>query len=59
MVRRVLALTSGRIALSILAVIALLAVLGPLIAPQDPLATSDATLAATSGAHWLGRLPRS
>ncbi|MGW4732952.1 ABC transporter permease [Streptomyces shenzhenensis] len=54
MLRRVLALASGRIAVGILAVIALLALLGPLLAPQDPLATSDNTLAAASGAHWLG-----
>ncbi|MBZ6139023.1 MULTISPECIES: ABC transporter permease [Streptomyces] len=54
MVRRVLSLTSGRIAVAILAVVALLAVLGPLLAPQDPLATSDNTLAAVSGSHWLG-----
>lgn len=54
MVRRVLALTSGRIALAILAVIALLALLGPVIAPHNPLATSDNTLADASGAHWLG-----
>ncbi|MFD4526992.1 ABC transporter permease [Streptomyces sp. NPDC058470] len=54
MVRRVLALTSGRIAVTILAVIALLAVLGPWLAPQNPLATSDHTLSAASGAHWLG-----
>jgi len=53
-VRRVLALPSGRIAVGILTVIALLAVLGPLLAPQDPLATSDNTLATASGAHWLG-----
>jgi peptide/nickel transport system permease protein len=54
MVRRVLSLTSGRIALVILTVIALLAVLGPFIAPQNPLATSSDTLADASGAHWLG-----
>ncbi|MGW1474014.1 ABC transporter permease [Streptomyces olivaceus] len=54
MVRRVLSLTSGRIAVAILAVVALLAVLGPVLAPQDPLATSDNTLAAVSGSHWLG-----
>ncbi|MFE1961703.1 ABC transporter permease [Streptomyces sp. NPDC059479] len=54
MVRRILALTSGRIAVAILAVIALLAVFGPLLAPQNPLATGDNTLAAVSGAHWLG-----
>ncbi|MFJ4787676.1 ABC transporter permease [Streptomyces sp. NPDC088794] len=54
MVRRVLSLPSGRIALVILTVIALLAVLGPFIAPQNPLATSSDTLADASGAHWLG-----
>ncbi|MER5513683.1 MULTISPECIES: ABC transporter permease [unclassified Streptomyces] len=54
MVRRVLSLTSGRIALGILAAIALLAILGPLLAPQNPLATSTDTLAPASGAHWLG-----
>lgn len=54
MVRRVLTLTSGRIAVAVLAAIALLAVLGPLLAPQNPLATSDNTLAAASGSHWLG-----
>ncbi|MFJ2172979.1 ABC transporter permease [Streptomyces sp. NPDC087851] len=54
MVRRVLALTSGRIAVCLLAVVALLAVLGPWLAPYDPLATSDHTLANVSGTHWLG-----
>lgn len=54
MVRRVLSLTSGRIAVAVLVVIALLAILGPWLAPQDPLATSDNTLAAASGSHWLG-----
>src|SRR6185295_12958303 len=54
MVRRVLALTSGRIALAVLTAIAVLAVFGPLLAPQNPLATSDHPLAAASGAHWLG-----
>lgn len=54
MVRRVLSLTSGRIAVGILAAVALLAVFGPLLAPQDPLSTSDNTLAGISGQHWLG-----
>ncbi|MFD6554907.1 ABC transporter permease [Streptomyces sp. SAS_267] len=54
MVRRILALTSGRIALAVLTAIAVLAVFGPLLAPQNPLATSDHPLAAASGAHWLG-----
>ncbi|MFJ9248577.1 ABC transporter permease [Streptomyces sp. NPDC101776] len=52
--RRVLSLTSGRIALVILTLIALLALLGPVIAPHDPLATSSDTLAGSSGSHWLG-----
>ncbi|MFI8182159.1 ABC transporter permease [Actinacidiphila glaucinigra] len=54
MVRRVLSLSSGRIAAVVLTVIALLALLGPWLAPHDPLATSDNTLAAASGPHWLG-----
>jgi peptide/nickel transport system permease protein len=52
--RRVLSLTSGRIAVAILVAIALLAIFGPLLAPQDPLASSDNTLAGISGQHWLG-----
>ncbi|MGD6747986.1 ABC transporter permease [Streptomyces sp. BH106] len=54
MIRRILALTTGRIAVVILTVVALLALLGPLLAPQNPLATSGDTLAAASGEHWLG-----
>ncbi|MGW0629724.1 ABC transporter permease [Streptomyces sp. NPDC002758] len=54
MVRRVLTLNSGRIAVGILVLVALLAAFGPLLAPQNPLATSDNTLASASGAHWLG-----
>ncbi|MDT0437367.1 MULTISPECIES: ABC transporter permease [Streptomyces] len=54
MVRVVLSLTTGRIAAGILGLIALLALLGPWLAPQNPLTTSDDTLAAVSGAHWLG-----
>ncbi|MER5787563.1 ABC transporter permease [Streptomyces sp. NPDC001980] len=54
MVRRVLSLTSGRIAVAVLVLVALLALLGPLLAPQNPLGTSDDTLAAVSGSHWLG-----
>jgi peptide/nickel transport system permease protein len=53
-VRRVLSLTSGRIAVVILAVVAFLAVFGPLLAPQDPLTTSENTLAGISGQHLLG-----
>jgi peptide/nickel transport system permease protein len=54
LVRRVLSLASGRISVAILAVIAFLAVLGPLLAPRDPLATSTDTLAGVSWQHWLG-----
>ncbi|MFJ3196543.1 ABC transporter permease [Streptomyces griseoviridis] len=54
MVRNVLSLTTGRIAVALLGLISLLALLGPLLAPQNPLATSDDTLAAVSSAHWLG-----
>jgi peptide/nickel transport system permease protein len=52
--RRIVALTSGRIGLIVLVAVALLAVLGPLLAPLDPLATSTDTLAGPSGGHWLG-----
>ncbi|OIJ68108.1 ABC transporter permease [Streptomyces mangrovisoli] len=54
MVSRVLSLTSGRVAAAVLALIALLALLGPWLAPHDPLAQSTATLAGPSGSHWLG-----
>jgi peptide/nickel transport system permease protein len=35
-------------------VFAVLAIIGPWIAPYDPSAVSDATLAGPSAAHWLG-----
>src|ERR1700733_1545855 len=54
MVRRVLALRTGRIAVGILSVVVLLALFGSLIAPQNPLTTSTAMLAGISGKHWLG-----
>ncbi|MBV1851325.1 ABC transporter permease [Catellatospora tritici] len=54
MVRRLLRLTSGRIAAAILILIALLALLGPLLAPQDPLAGSADILASPGSRHWLG-----
>ncbi|WP_328718091.1 ABC transporter permease [Streptomyces sp. NBC_00247] len=54
MVRRVLSLTSGRLAVAVLVLIALLTVCGPWLAPHDPLAVSGDTLAPASGAHWLG-----
>lgn len=54
MVRRVLSLPTGRLAAAILGLIALLAVLGPILAPQNPLATTTNTLAGPSLEHWLG-----
>ena len=54
MLRRVVSLTSARIALAILSLVALLAVFGPLLAPHNPLTTSGHTLAGVSGRHWLG-----
>jgi peptide/nickel transport system permease protein len=54
MVRRILQLPSGRIAVGILAFIALLAAVGPFLAPYDPLEGGADILAGPSGAHWLG-----
>jgi peptide/nickel transport system permease protein len=53
--RRAWRLPSARISLGILGVIAVLAVFGGQIAPQDPLAQNiNAVLQGPSGAHWLG-----
>ena len=54
MTRRVLALPVGRLSLAILFLIALLAILGPFLAPHDPLGSTSQTLAGISGRHWLG-----
>jgi peptide/nickel transport system permease protein len=54
MTRRVFALGTGRLAVGILVFIGLLAVLGPYLAPHDPLASSTTTLAGSSWKHWLG-----
>lgn len=54
MVRRVWAIPSARISLAVLAAVLLLAALGPMLAPQDPLATSANTLASPSWQHCLG-----
>src|ERR1700691_6670788 len=54
MIRRVLSQPTGRIAVGILSVIALLAIFGSVLAPQNPLTTSAAQLAPTSASHWLG-----
>ncbi|EIV92592.1 ABC transporter permease [Frankia sp. QA3] len=54
MIRTLLRLTSARVALALLAIIALVTVLGPVLAPYDPLKGSGRTLAGPSGKHWLG-----
>jgi peptide/nickel transport system permease protein len=55
MLRRALRLPSARIALGILIVVALLAALGPLLAPLDPLAqNTKSILQGPTAAHWLG-----
>jgi peptide/nickel transport system permease protein len=53
-IRRVFSLPAGRIAVGILSVIALLAIFGSALAPQNPLATTSAQLGHISGSHWLG-----
>ena len=53
--RRALRLTSARIALGIILLIAVLAVFGGTLAPHNPLTQStNAVLQGPSGAHWLG-----
>ncbi len=54
MVRNVLRLRIGRLAVGILVVILLVAVLGPVLAPHDPLAGTGTPLTGPSAAHWLG-----
>jgi len=54
MLRRVLALPSARAAIGLVFVILLLAIFGPLLAPESPLAGSSRILAHPSGAHLLG-----
>ena len=44
----------ARIGVIILIVFALMAVFGPMLAPYDPSANSDAVLSPPSPAHWLG-----
>jgi peptide/nickel transport system permease protein len=45
----------GAVSVSIIAVIVLLAIFGPLLAPYDPLAQSPThILSAPSWSHWLG-----
>ena len=53
--RRALRLTSARIALGLILLIAVLAVFGGALAPHDPLAQdTSAVLQGPGGAHWLG-----
>ncbi|WP_261556351.1 ABC transporter permease [Frankia tisae] len=54
MIRTLLRLTSARVALVLLAIIAVVAVLGPVLAPYDPLKGGAQTLAGPSAKHWLG-----
>ncbi|GAA1861595.1 ABC transporter permease [Asanoa iriomotensis] len=54
MLRRIARLTTGRIALGILATVGLLAVFGPVLAPYDPLESGADILASPSWAHLLG-----
>lgn len=54
MIRNILRLKTGRLAVILLAAIAVLAVFGPILAPYDPLAGSDVILAAPSWAHPFG-----
>ena len=54
MLRRIWALPTGKIAFVVLGLVAVLAVFGPLLAPQSPLAGSPETLAGPSWGHWLG-----
>jgi len=53
-VGKVLKLRIGRLAVAILVVILLVALLGPALAPYDPLVASGAPLAGPSAAHWFG-----
>ncbi len=54
MIRRVLSRPTGRIAVGILLMIAVLAVFGSVLAPDNPLTNSAHPLAPISGSHWLG-----
>jgi peptide/nickel transport system permease protein len=54
MLKRIIQLDSGRLALALLSFILLLAVLGPWLAPYPPLQGSDLVLAPPSSAHLLG-----
>jgi peptide/nickel transport system permease protein len=53
-VRRILSLPTGRIAVGILSVIVLLAIFGSELAPDNPLTNSAHQLGPISASHWLG-----
>jgi peptide/nickel transport system permease protein len=53
-IRTLLRLTTARVALVLLAIIAVVTALGPVLAPDDPLKGSDRTLAGPSASHLLG-----
>jgi peptide/nickel transport system permease protein len=52
--RAVLRLPTGRVAVTVLGGVLLLALLGPALAPHDPIEGTDAALAAPSAERWLG-----
>jgi peptide/nickel transport system permease protein len=52
--RRLLRSSRGRLAVGVIAVFVLIAILGPLLAPDDPRASSVDVLAAPSASHLLG-----
>jgi peptide/nickel transport system permease protein len=54
MLKDIWRLASGRIAVATLAIVALLAAFGSLLAPDPPNATVGVQLQDPSGAHWLG-----
>jgi peptide/nickel transport system permease protein len=54
MIRRVLAQSTGRLAVGILSAIVFLAIFGSVIAPYSPLTNSATQLGHISGSHWLG-----
>ncbi|GGF22123.1 ABC transporter permease [Subtercola lobariae] len=54
MIKTLWKLRSTKIAAAMLLFIALITIVGPFVAPYDPLATSSQALAAPSASHWLG-----
>jgi peptide/nickel transport system permease protein len=54
MLKSILRLSSGRLAVSLLALIGFLAIFGSWLAPYGPNAATGSLLQGPSGAHWLG-----